>query len=187
MRIACIGWGSVVWNPGALSIRRGWFEDGPFLPVEFARVSNDKRVTLVLQRGAPEVRTLWALMAEADLTKAIENLAVREGVTGKDRLKKIAHWSKGDNYGGECVDVIDRVEDWAKNLGLDAVIWTGLNVKKFCCLYHTDLKNKVLKHIKTLNSSEFLNAATYVRKAPKQIDTNVRRHLEIELGWYPEE
>jgi 1-acyl-sn-glycerol-3-phosphate acyltransferase len=48
MRIAVLGWGSLIWSPGNLKIDREWHEDGPFLPIEFARVSQDGRLTLVL-------------------------------------------------------------------------------------------------------------------------------------------
>ena len=39
MKIACLGWGSVIWDPRALPIQREWFKDGPFAPVEFTRQS----------------------------------------------------------------------------------------------------------------------------------------------------
>ena len=62
MKIACIGWGSLIWNSGVLKIRNKWYEDGPILPIEFSRISDDGRVTLIIDKSGTPVRTLWALM-----------------------------------------------------------------------------------------------------------------------------
>ena len=50
MIIACFGWGSLVWNPADLPMVGDWQSDGPALPVEFTRKSNNGRVTLVYAR-----------------------------------------------------------------------------------------------------------------------------------------
>jgi hypothetical protein len=48
MKIAVLGWGSLIWQPRELRISLPiWKTDGPELPVEFARVSMDGRLTLV--------------------------------------------------------------------------------------------------------------------------------------------
>ena len=61
MKIACIGWGSLIWDPRELKIGNDWNDDGPMLPVEFTRISSDKRVTLIIDKQAKRVRTLWTL------------------------------------------------------------------------------------------------------------------------------
>lgn len=55
MRIVIPGWGSLIWNPGNLAMTGEWQPDGPMLPVEFARVSTDGRLTLVIAPDVPAV------------------------------------------------------------------------------------------------------------------------------------
>jgi len=79
MLIACLGWGSLVWNPGSLLSRGIWFNNGPFLPIEFARQSQDSRLTLVrVPKSFPLVRSLSVPMSALKLREAREWLGLRE-------------------------------------------------------------------------------------------------------------
>ena len=80
MKIACLGWGSLVWDPRTLPITGGWFQDGPLLPIEFTRCSSNRRITLVLDPKSRWLRVLWALMLPSDLDTATEALRERETV-----------------------------------------------------------------------------------------------------------
>ena len=39
-RVAILGWGSLLWKPETLHNQGKWRSDGPWLPIEFARTSN---------------------------------------------------------------------------------------------------------------------------------------------------
>jgi hypothetical protein len=84
MIVACLGWGSLVWNPGGLPISSAWRSDGPTIPVEFARQSDNGRITLVITDAAPEVTVLWATLAAGDIEKAKAELALREGISSRN-------------------------------------------------------------------------------------------------------
>lgn len=183
MKIACLGWGSLIWMPGSLPVRRGWFSDGPLLPIEFARESSDRRITLVLANVDHEVRTLWALMSVDALDRAKSALATREGIRESNIRYSIGHWdSESNSSNGEHAA---EIGGWAKQLALDAVVWTNLQVGFKDGRNALPQYGQVLRHLQSLSHEERGIAEEYVRKAPAQIDTEYRRSLERDLGWTP--
>ena len=89
MKIAVLGWGSLIWCPKDLKIKdKNWKEDGPKLPIEFARISKDRRLTLVIYNKYINekknwVQTLWNIMDVESIGEAIVNLGTREGASCK--------------------------------------------------------------------------------------------------------
>jgi len=55
-----IGWGSLIWQPEKLKFKSEWYGDGSWLPLEFARISSDGRLTLFRYQNAHQVQTYWA-------------------------------------------------------------------------------------------------------------------------------
>lgn len=178
MRIACLGWGSLIWDPRELPIRRHWFEDGPFGRVEFARKSKDGRITLVLCEQAEFVRLLWAQMDTSDLAAAKEALKDREGLTGKDWANSIGSWQRGDPE----PQFVQGLEAWASSHGVNAVIWTSLG-PKFGTNERTPSEDEVVAYLRGLRGSRREHAERYIRFTPNQIDTVYRRRIESDLGW----
>jgi hypothetical protein len=121
--IACLGWGSLVWNPEALPIRRGWFTDGPFVRVDLRRQSDNGLVTLVLDGDAAPVRSLWAVMDCEEVVQAKIALRDRERIPkGKDdETKNIGSWTDS----ASPTNILD-LGPWAASRGIGAVIWTNL-------------------------------------------------------------
>jgi hypothetical protein len=48
LKIVILGWVSLIWDPRGLPREGPWQEGGPIFPIEFSRVSNDCRLTLVI-------------------------------------------------------------------------------------------------------------------------------------------
>lgn len=181
MKIAVLGWGSLIWKPGQLDIEPKWHEDGPELPVEFARVSSGNRLTLVLVDGCPLQKTLWAMSRKMTLAEAVEDLRIREGPT---KNENIGRWDKGQEVDSRFVNVLPVISEWAMRHDLDGVVWTALgpmNPNREPMLASNE---ELMGYLRSLvaNGNEAA-AREYVQRAPTQIETPMRRRIQAELGW----
>ena len=178
MKILCLGWGSLVWNPGVLRCVGGWHTDGPELPLEFARTSQDGRLTLVLTAGARPVPCLWTELEYTTPHHAQEALAGREGCT----LPGMGLWP-GDppahNPGADAIAV------WAAARGVGAVVWTALRPKFGGVDGNApETADAALTYLKQLDTNRIGKAREYVERAPLQVQTALRAVFERELGWH---
>lgn len=208
VKIACLGWGSLIWDPRELPIRRRWFEDGPLVPVEFVRLSEKGRVTLVIDENAQPVRVLWALMDPMEIDEAAEALRTREGTSRKNigvcnlasgttppgpRTKSRKSPSRRGHDPKRALaheGVTDAVRQWAQGHGLDAIIWTALQPKWWKSGkgkpedgVPPSSSEEVVEYLRKLKGAKRDQAECYVRRAPRQVDTEYRRAIEAALGW----
>ncbi len=180
--IACLGWGSLVWDhERPFSIRGEWHEDGPPIRVEFVRQSKDCRLTLVLCSGAVEVRSCWAFMNSDKLDSAVETLCVRENIPLKNRSVHIGSWS----HPAPDPPNIPGLSAWASDRGIGRVIWTGLPPRFKCEDERIPSADEAVCYLKLLKGKMKKDAEEYVRNAPIQINTKYRRRFESEFGWTP--
>jgi hypothetical protein len=179
--IACLGWGSLIWNPGELPIQRPWFRDGPMAPVEFLRQSRDGRMTLVLHASAAKVRTLWAVMNTADVAVAREALRLRENISEERANRDIRSWTTGT----KPPHLIDDLPQWSAAHGVDAVVWTGLGPRFAGRVGNVPTPKQVITHLTDLVGTAREHAEHYIRHTPRQIDTAYRRGIEAALHWTP--
>lgn len=189
MKIAVLGWGSLIWAPRNLATDTAW-RPGPRLPVEFARKSQGGRVTLVLLQAYRPSRAFWALSSFSDVREACSNLRSRERCASRD-----IHFTTGDGLrtgdGGDpsldSHDVSREVEEWLQTKDLDAAVWTGLPPKGFPRLNPASLAVDVVTYLRKRGGEEFENAKQYVQRAPSTIRTPVRVAIEDSpLQWMPE-
>jgi hypothetical protein len=202
MKISIIGWGSLIWRPETLQIASRWRRDGPSLPIEFARISKDGRLTLVIYEESAEVQTYWASSGYNTLDAAIENLQERE-CTEKGWIHCLLSNGKVYEEDGILRSVPNRIRGkitaWlARKPELDAAAWTGLpsnwqrkRHKPFsvddAVLYTEKLETAI-----ELGTTEdergkaeiVLNSAReYVRNTPAQVQTAVRKRLSAQRSW----
>jgi hypothetical protein len=180
--IACIGWGSLIWDIRNLDVDANWRADGPLLPVEFARQSSDGRITLVLVQGFAPVPTLWSGFNSHDLAKARESLRQREGVFRSRADYFITCWRRGENPVSEPDATISR---WAAGTDLEAAVWTNLPPKFAGTDGRIPTEAEVVAYLQALEGETRAAAEQYVRRAPRQIATAYRPAIERALGWTP--
>jgi hypothetical protein len=169
--VACLGWGSLIWDPRKLPVLGEWLEDGPKLPLEFARESKDGRMTLVLvEQGAP-VPTLWAELDVGNIREAVQALFEREeaewiGSIGRWPLARRPH-----RFSAE-------IGAWAQERGLNGVVWTDLKAGFRPDRESVPTLEEVICHLFSLNDEAREKAAHYLFSAPAQIATPYRLELE---------
>ena len=182
--IVCLGWGSLIWCQKRLPIAGTWQSDGPELPVEFARESRDKRITLVICKGRPVVKVLWAALDVQTLDEAKQALAVREGVEARNIQHSIGYWSPAGASSNPGTAAIGR---WAAERPVQGVVWTtlkpGLKLSRNAGDYGIPTQEEVLQHLSGLEGRERDAAEEYVRLAPRQIVTPYRKAIEDAFGW----
>ena len=187
--IACLGWGSLIWRLDGLPIN-GWRPDGPCVRVEFARQSQDGRLTRVLHGDADPVPSLWAQMKVDTLDDAVKALAKREGSPGKPLKnpgRDIGRWpdERGDDPKAGPANIVD-LPTWAAERHFDYVIWTALR-PRFNDVegQHPKTKEDAVAHLRRLSKDQRAKAKEYVQYAPQQICTAYREHIASCLGWTP--
>jgi len=172
MTIACLGWGSLIWDPQTLPVKEDdWLNDGPSLPLEFARRSSKERVTLVIMNEGPTVPVLWCKLPCNSIIDATGLLRKRE----KTKTEWIGRWPQANQASDLHSEII---AEWARAKGLDGVVWTAIPPKwneENGCVPSLD---DILTHLERLGSAKANDAIKYIRRAPRQIETPFRPHLE---------
>ena len=160
MKIAILGWGSLIWNPQNLNYNTeiGWQSEGPILPIEFARISNDGRLTLVITEDGTDIKTLFAISAFETLDEAILNLAIREGSS----IANIGFYEKTNSqFSPSDFKFQKNIIDWMQlNNDVDAIIWTNLGENWKTKLVVKDR----ISYLSNLENPKKEKAEEYIRK-----------------------
>jgi len=188
LRIGCLAWGSLLWDPRTLPVDGPFREDGPWLPIEFSRVSLDGRVTLVIDPEAPLVRAFWVPLSVRTRDEAIEGLGVREKVEPRRWSRWIGLEGRSATIApsGECVAAIrESIRDWLEAGSLDAVVWTALPARGPKGEAGVPDFDRLLEHLHSLPEAARARAEEYIRRTPETVRTPHRARFEQILGWLP--
>ncbi len=186
MRIAILGWGSILWCPRKLETDGEWQPDGPRLPIEFARISgkNADILTLVLLKEVEPIQTYWIKSGKAQLDEARENLRICEGK--KLDIGDMGYLTRdGCGWFTPFTQIESTLRDWLKGKpDLDAMIWTGLGSNFEKKLGRPFSVENSVAWLRDLNArNQHTKAEKYIRCAPQQTDTAVCRRVRQLFGW----
>jgi hypothetical protein len=179
--IACLGWGSLIWDPRTLPVRSEWCTDGPPVRADFIRKSADGRITLVLHESLPSVPSLWAIVDTDDPERARTALGEREGIQPHRHSELIGLWHSNLEPPHRTITDLPA---WAQAHNVRAVVWTKLAQN-----FHGDnsqriaTSDEIIAYLSELEGETRDVAERYIRNAPHQIDTEIRRAIEARLGW----
>jgi hypothetical protein len=181
MTIAILAWGSLIWNPGSLHIEGGWRPGGPALPIEFSRISNNGRLTLVIdERCGVPMPTRFALSKLSDAQAAVRDLQLREGAPTPKGIGIIdstsapgsSHALKKHPWAAE------QIRQWAQQTNIKTVIWTAIGprfIERTGTPFSVDA---AIHYLASLTDPTKTMALEYIRNAPGDVLTPVRTKVE---------
>jgi hypothetical protein len=180
MKIAILGWGSLVWEPGEIQLKTKWRTGGPVLPIEFSRISDrrDGALTLVIDPDNGErVSTRFAVSKRTEIEDTICDVRTREETV----VKRIGYVNlvNGSQRCNVYPEVSHAIRAWALSNNFDAVVWTDLPSnfgEKTGVQFSVEEAVKYL--LLSLSENGAIKARDYILKAPQEIDTPLRRKLK---------
>jgi hypothetical protein len=182
MKISLLGWGSLIWNPGSLHVTGEWKTGGPILPIEFSRISDNGRLTLVIdEKDGAQVPTRFAFSSLIDLQLAITDLKERENTPYRDRIGYLdlpnnKHNARAWKLHPKAYGIIRA---WAEHQKIDAVVWTAIGPRFVEKTGEPFSPDAALRYLATLKGDTRVAALKYIREAPAEVATPVRDLVNI--------
>jgi hypothetical protein len=180
MKIAVLGWGSLLWDPKDLRLATPFELTGPNLPIEFCRVSKNRRLTLIIDETFGTLcRTYAATSACNNLEEAVENLRVREDMSSAADVGFVetASQKRSPVATKRHPQVVETIADWALNAGYAAAIWTALDShfdNQTAEPFSVNAAMRFLENLEQHDPEAFARALDYIRRAPASTQTPVR-------------
>ncbi|THB84713.1 hypothetical protein E1N66_08945 [Pantoea allii] len=167
MKIACLGWGSLIWKTDALPVASQWHHDGPEVPIEFVRIADGGELSTAICLNARPVPVFWAWLNTASLESACRALRLREAIPD----------SRADGIGIMTVTEtsVGPLAEWAQAKGIEGLIWTGLPALMGGVEGRIPTLDEARHYLQTLTGETREHAFHYIEQVPAQIDTAYRR------------
>lgn len=183
MTIAVVAWCSMIAAPGLLNLAppKRWRRDGPWLAVEYARLSRGGILELALVDDSGEWDAarhphpaVWALHASDDLGVARDNLRVRKRV----QPAQVGAWQMGERPTSDAGQIIAA---WCEKKGLQGAVWCAAPPKVPALT-----ADAAVAYVREMHPTDQAFARTYVQRTPAQIQTPFRARFREVFGWQDE-
>ena len=187
-QIAILGWGSLLWdeenNRHFDRLHGPWMLDGPDLQSNSR--GNPKPVrcpALVIDSKHGAASTVaYAISTRAEPQAAINDLRRREGTVSENIGRFFGDHSTLNR--SKSTNALGAIGAWAKEKGLDAVLWTDL-AGDFDAIEQELFVPTAVKYSEGLTENGKVKAVEYVSHAPDFVRTPLRDALERE-PWFKE-
>lgn len=188
-KIAVIGFGSLLWDLDDLApkVSGEWkMYEGPVLPLEFSLVSRKRHFALALVidylDGAP-CPTCVIDSIRSDISASVADLAERERMAPSNIGFIDRESGQSHSHRKETQETFWR---WIKDTDYSGAVWTD-GERNFETLTGERFSLKTAQdHLWSLKGVSLEEARRYIREAPSQVQTPLRKALEDSPWWHHE-
>ena len=185
MSILVLGYGSLIWDLDDLApkVRGGWrMGAGPYLPLEFSRISPKRLLSLVVVVDADHgadcathaIESVRDTVPEAVADLAARERAAEDWIGWVDLAARTARCRTG---------VSERIRDWCAAQGAMGAVWTDLAPNFEVETGRPFTVARGIAYLKSLEGASLSAAHEYIDGAPATTDTPLRRALSADPWW----
>jgi cation transport regulator ChaC len=189
--IAILGWGSLIWDKDHKGAKcfdkwhRPWADDGPWIKLEFSRISKVSRpgaLTLVVDPVHGSMcQVAYCLSTRTKAEDAFEDLRKREGmpINRDGGIPRTIGRIIRSQSSAVCRDQATgtAIENWAARKKIDVVTWTDLPSNFQNVTRNPFSVGAVVAHLLAASPGALAATLEYLRMAPAAVQTDVRRAL----------
>lgn len=179
MKIAIIGWGSLLWdkNPFFDSKHGEWIEDGPRLPLEFSRISRSRGGILTpvvdLIHGASSP-TAYCLSTRVDYMDTVCDLRQREGCL----YKYIGVVTNRPHNINDICEVYVPIYGWMRDHNINMTIFTALQPNFQRTTGNRFSIPAAMAYLEGLPQESAIKYAHYMSQLPKFVTTPLLENIK---------
>lgn len=180
LKIAVLSFGSLLWNSRGLKLHP-WNPDGPFLPIEFCRISNkSKKLTLAINEDIGVDNPTNYAISKQNFSRTLDAFQRREKISDKYVDKSIAIYHKADGWvNGGFQKYSTRLKtgiiSWMIEDNIDVVIFSALSRRFKDAIDLPFTVGNAINYVNNLPARKKAAAEFYISNVDARINTPFRQ------------